>query len=110
MDYPLNEEEIVKLTDQKDLFALGCDMDNLYISYNKDNHREAAFHLDSRSNIEASVLHFNQPYVFFDKNGTVANVQGVALSGAWAKNRVADLLPYNYEPEANAAATKSNQL
>lgn len=109
MDYPLNEDEIVKITDQKDLFALGCDMDNLYITYNKYGHfpkKGLIYHLDDRTNTETSILHFKQPYVFFDKNGTVANVNGSALSGAWAKNRVAELLPYDYEPAAGSVAVK----
>lgn len=101
MDYPLSEEEIVKLTDQKDLFALGCDMDNLHITYNRDRQfpkKGMIYHLDDLSNTTTTILYFKQPYTFFDKNGTVANVGDVALSGAWAKKRVAELLPYDYEP------------
>ncbi len=101
MDYPLSEEEIVRLTSQKDLFSLGCDMDNLHITYNKYHRfpkKGLAYRLDDQSNKETSVLYFNQPYVYFDKDGTVTNVESFALSGAWARNRVAELLPYEYEP------------
>lgn len=109
MDYPLNTGEIVKLTDQQDLYALGCDMDNLYITYNKDHHfskKGSVYHLNNYSNRETTLVQFKQPYAFFDKNGTVANVDAVAFNGAWSQNRVAELLPYDYEPEATAAVVK----
>jgi hypothetical protein len=109
MDHPLSQDEIVKLTDQKDLFALGCDMDNLHVTYNKNHHfakRGSVYHLDDRTNTETSVVHFNEPYVFFDKNGTISNVKGSALRGSWAKNRVAELLPYDYEPKTNSTVVE----
>lgn len=107
MNYPMNEEELVKLTDQKDMYALGCDMDNLHITYNKDLHfskKGLIYHLDEPSNRESSVLSFSKPYVFFDNNGIVLNINSISLSGVWARNRVAELLPYDYEPESISAA------
>ncbi|HEY9002053.1 MAG TPA: carboxypeptidase-like regulatory domain-containing protein [Mucilaginibacter sp.] len=107
MDYPLSEEEIVKLTDQKDMYALGCDMDNLHITYNKDLHfskKGLIYHLDEASNRESSVISFSKPYAFFDNNGIVLNINSISLSGVWARNRVAELLPYDYEPEVSSVA------
>jgi hypothetical protein len=107
MDFPLNEEEIVKLTDQKDMYALGCDMDNLHITYNKDMHfskKGFIYHLDEPSNRETSVISFSNPFAFFDNNGIVLNINSISLSGVWARNRVAELLPYDYESEAISPA------
>ena len=102
MDYPLNKDEIVKPTDQEDLYALGCDMDNLHVTYNKGHHfpkKGLTSHLNDPYNRETTIIQFKQPYAFFDKNGTIANVDGIVLSGAWAQNRVAELLPYDYNSD-----------
>ncbi|MDO3626250.1 carboxypeptidase-like regulatory domain-containing protein [Mucilaginibacter sp. BT774] len=102
MDYPLDKDEIVKPTDQEDLYALGCDMDNLHVTYNKEHNfpkKGLTYHLNDRYNKEITIIQFKQPYAFFDKNGTIANVDGIALSGAWAQNRVAELLPFDYDSD-----------
>jgi len=102
MDYPLNKDEIFKLTDQQDLYALGCDMDNLHITYNKDHHfpkKGSTYRLNDPGNKETTIVHFKQPYVFFDINGIIVNIDGLSLSGVWSQNRIAELLPYDYNPE-----------
>jgi hypothetical protein len=101
MNYPLAREEIIKLTDQKKIYALGCDMDGLHITYNKDHHfpeKGQTRHLDDRTNKEVTLVNFSSPYAFFDENGSVLNFYSVSLTGAWAQNRVAELLPEDYEP------------
>jgi hypothetical protein len=101
MDYPLNKNEIFKLTDQRGLYALGCDMDNLHVTYSKDHHfpkKGSTYHLNEPSNKETTIIHFKQPYVFFDINGIIGNIDGLSLSGAWTQNRIAELLPYDYDP------------
>ncbi len=40
---------------------------------------------------------FNAPFAFFDRNGWLAP-DGLVFNGVWAANRVAELLPADYEP------------
>jgi len=100
MPSPLKKEDIIKSTTQQGLFALGRDSDELFITYNKDHH----FYLSSKPtdlndpyNKENTLLHFNEPYAFFDRNGGVTNPNSLTFSGVWGKNRVAELLPVDYE-------------
>ncbi|MGZ3749929.1 MAG: carboxypeptidase-like regulatory domain-containing protein [Mucilaginibacter sp.] len=102
MNYPLQRNEILKLTDEEKVFALGCDMDALHITYRKDRDfpkRGQIFHLNDHDNKEVTVVNFSAPYTFFENNGNVLNVSSLAVSGAWSINRVAGLLPYDYESQ-----------
>jgi hypothetical protein len=99
-DFALDVAEFEKRTDQLGLYALGCEQDALYITYNK-NHR-----FDKRARIENiadpfntanSLIEFTKPFAFFDSNGWISNPEDVLLAGVWAKKRVAELLPEDYE-------------
>jgi hypothetical protein len=74
-------------TDQKGEYALQLD-NCLYIKY-KDGP------------LQATILTFNAPYAFFDNNGIVMNPRDLTLEGGWAGNRIAELLPQDYDPGEN---------
>ncbi|MDB4903080.1 MAG: hypothetical protein JWQ63_2361 [Mucilaginibacter sp.] len=100
MNFPLNEKDIIRLTDQKGVYALRCENDGLYITYNK-THRFSKNGdltlLNSPYNNESTLLTFNSPYVLFDDKGWILNPNNISFTGAWVKNRVAGLLPVDYE-------------
>jgi CarboxypepD_reg-like domain len=100
MSFPLKKDEIVKPTDQEGIYALGCDYDALHITYNKNHHfrsKAQLAHLEDPSNTETTILSFIKPYVFFDKNGGIVDPNSLSFTGAWGRNRVASLLPVDYE-------------
>ncbi len=101
MYFPLNAKEIIKPTDQQGIYALGCENDALHIAYNKNHHFPKTgqlAHLDDPDNTETTILNFNAPYVFFDRNGGVIDPNSLSFTGAWGNDRVAELLPVDYEP------------
>jgi hypothetical protein len=111
MQFPLKPEEIIKLTDQPGIYALGCDNDELHITYNKSRHfpkNGLLAHLDDPDNKATTILSFNTPYVFFDRNGGVIDPNSVTLTGAWGRNRIAELLPVDYEPLQNKNAANES--
>jgi len=98
--FPLNNTEIVQRTEQQGVYVLGCDNDALYISYNKHKNFDRQGRLQNVNdpyNTENTIINFNSRYAFFDNNGWINNPESVTFSGAWGNNRVAELLPQNYE-------------
>ncbi|HEY2581890.1 MAG TPA: carboxypeptidase-like regulatory domain-containing protein, partial [Mucilaginibacter sp.] len=99
--FPLNADEIIKPTDQQGIYALGCNNDELHITYNKSHHfpkNGQMTHLDDPENVETTIVSFNIPYVFFDRNGGIVDPNSLSFDGAWAHGRIAELLPVDYEP------------
>jgi len=101
MPYPLHDKDIVKQADKPGLFELGCDNDALYITYNKSRHfhkNDMLNYLDAANNTENTLISFNSPVAYFYSNGVIINPYSVLFSGVWARHRVAELLPLDYEP------------
>jgi hypothetical protein len=113
----LHKKDIIKPTNQTGLFALGLTRQiySLYINYNKHHFIKPTFdehgiehryvnirsisNLSSPQNKQNTLVTFNTPYAFFDKNGIIINSNGVSYSGVWGRYRVAELLPVDYEPQ-----------
>jgi hypothetical protein len=101
IDSTLRLNEIIKITNVKGIYSLGCDGSDLYIVYAKKNkairpNYEENNLIDSR----ATVVSFNSSDTFFDDNGWVINPESAVFTGFWANKRIADLLPVDYEPPA----------
>jgi CarboxypepD_reg-like domain len=96
----LKSEEIVKRTDQQGLYDLVCDNCALYITYNKNHHfpgNDRLDFLENNRNTENSLINFNSPHALFYKNGAAADPYSLLFNGVWGRNRIADLLPVDYE-------------
>ena len=107
MHHPLNKEDIVKPTNQDGIYALGCDNDALHITYSENHHFSKTpqlYNLDDPANKETTILRFIMPEVFFDNNGGIINPNGIVINGAWGRNRIAELLPLDYEPAKNTGS------
>ncbi|SDP95433.1 TonB-dependent Receptor Plug Domain [Mucilaginibacter sp. OK268] len=108
-DFSLSASDFGKKTDQEGLYALGCDKDALFITYSKNHHfdKKASVNnlIDPNSNA-SSLVEFTKAYAFFDNNGWIVNPDDVMLGGVWGRNRVAELLPADYEedPSVNTKA------
>ncbi|WP_428330734.1 carboxypeptidase-like regulatory domain-containing protein [Mucilaginibacter sp.] len=102
---PLNKADIIKRTNQPGLFALSINGGNdaLFISYNKYGYFStgAISHLADANNTSSTLVTFNSPIALFDNNGTVINPRSLTYDGVWIRNRVAGLLPVDYEPAIN---------
>jgi len=111
MYFPLNSEEIISLTDQKGIFALSCNNDALHITYDADHHfpkNGLLTRLDDVDNTEVTILNFKTPYAFFDNNGGIIDPNSLSFRGAWGRNRVAELLPVDYELPQNGSTNRDN--
>jgi hypothetical protein len=82
---PLASEEYSRLTDQNGAFALKFN-DCLNIIYDNNG-------------LTASILTIQSDYAFFDNNGILLNPQSVIMEGNWGENRIANMLPVDYEPD-----------
>lgn len=101
MHFPLNGGEFTGRTEQRGIYALGCENDGLYIIYNKDRHfpKNAGMgFLTNPDNDSHTLISFNSSFVFFDGNGWILDPASLSLTGAWTRNRVAGMLPTDYTP------------
>lgn len=80
--------------------------DDLYVMYTKETETEdyTAFsgHSVSRPldvpNYEISTLHLTQRPIHFYANGAIFNARAVLMSGYWAYEKMADMVPMDYIP------------
>ncbi|HZY38615.1 MAG TPA: carboxypeptidase-like regulatory domain-containing protein [Mucilaginibacter sp.] len=97
----LNQSDFIKLTDIKGLYALSGNNGTLFILFNKKRHA-ANFNPDDLNSNRETTVYFNSPYALFDKNGVFTDPNSLTFKGAWAIDRVPQLLPVDYEPFKNA--------
>ncbi|ASU36003.1 carboxypeptidase regulatory-like domain-containing protein [Mucilaginibacter xinganensis] len=110
---PLTKAELFKQSRQHGLFEFTSGgTDELFISYNKYHHFSTAAisHLSDNDNTYATLVSFNEPVAFFDSNGSVTNPRGLTYEGVWSRNRVAALLPVDYEPTETTAPEADSTL
>jgi len=102
VDAALRLNEVVKITDHKNLFAFDCDGDNIYVVYSKKNRSgEPDFEEYRLVNSKATVVTFTSSRIFFDNNGWIINPASAIFNGYWASKRMADLLPMDYQSAVN---------
>jgi hypothetical protein len=100
MTYPLKVGELIKRTDTKGLLALTCNYDGLFITYRNDHNFRVIgtlARLSDAGNTENTLARFNDAYTIFDSNGTVINPESLTFTGVWGRNRIAGILPSDYE-------------
>jgi len=90
-DRHLATPEFTKTTNIKGIYAFGYP-DCLDVNY--ANWR-------STSSKDNTLITFVEPYAYFDSNGIIINPMSNRLEGYWATQRMADLLPVDYQPPAN---------
>jgi len=98
--YPLTGNDIIEPSGKPGEYVLECGNDPLYIAYNKNRHfykQNDVDHLDI-TNTEATIIYFNTQAAFVDENGGIVNPNSLSFDGVWARNRISEQLPLNYEP------------
>lgn len=94
---PLAPREYAMRTQIKDQYAMAFN-DCLYIVYNKKPDKGGT---EFSPQYTVSIVTFEEPYAYFDNNGTIINPLSTINEGAWANNRMAEVLPVDYEPPQN---------
>jgi hypothetical protein len=105
MPFSLNKQDIIKATDQPGQYVLGCDNDGLLVAYNKNHHfyiYDKLNYLYNPGNTDNTLVLFNLPYAFLYNNGVLSDPYSVMYYGVWGRNRVAELLPIDYETPRQA--------
>lgn len=97
---PLAITDFAKRTDRPGLSAIN-NKQKLIISYNKkrDTYNGHVYQPLFINDKAISIITINEPYAFFDNNGIIINPHGVVFEGTWGSNRIAELLPNDYEPD-----------
>jgi len=95
---PLRVDILIKKTDLKGIYALGY-KDILYVVYTKKRgNTDYIVPTLNAPDYPTSLMTFTEPYAFFDANGIVANPTSIVFEGKWSTDRIAKLLPYDYDP------------
>jgi hypothetical protein len=107
MPYSLTAEEIANRTSQPGIYALGCEDNGLFVTYDKNGHfpNFKLDHINSPTNIQSTLITFNQLFVFFDSNGMLLDPYSVSYQGVWPTQREADLLPIDYDENSSTTPT-----
>jgi hypothetical protein len=96
---PVNIDSIIKRTDQTGIYAISY-KDVLYIVYTKKKGDDSYSNRPLNApDYPTSLINFKEPYAFFDNNGVIANPTSIIYEGKWATNRLAKLLPVDYDPK-----------
>jgi len=98
---PLNISEFVRRTNQTNVFAFGFN-EHLYVMYTKKHYDSGiapSYHPPDAPDYLTTVINLKKTYILFDRNGVVMNPYDMYYDGFWGKNRIAELLPVDYEPE-----------
>ena len=109
---PLNKTDLITGPDNNGLYALSGKSGEIYVAYSK--YRAFANiplnKLTVSDNTGNTLLHFNAPAAFFDKNGIITNPESITMEGAWLRKRLADNLPTDYQPQQSEAITPDSVL
>lgn len=102
---PLLPEDIMAKTDRPDIFGVtfpGC----LYVVYTKKLDElpdEQIYRPLNMKNFMVSIITLYTKYAFFDLNGVVISNKATLYEGAWARNKIPELLPVDYAPDDKKA-------
>jgi len=113
MPWPLSKRDFVETTSQPGVYLLNCANDGLYVDYNKSRHyriSDNTNYIYNDYNTENTLVKFNGSNALFDGNGTILNLGSTTFLGVWSKNRVAELLPYDYTPLQNNLANDDQHV
>lgn len=97
---PLKTSDILSGPNKQGLYSLLFNGDALFITYNKYHHfnRSAPSKLEDPENKDNTLVSFTHARLYFDKNGSFINPDGLLFDGVWMRGRLATLLPVDYVP------------
>jgi hypothetical protein len=98
---PLLPEDIMGKTDRPDIFGFtfpGC----LYVVYTRklDEFKDDLIYRPlSMKNYMVTIITLYTKYAFFDLNGVVISNKSTLYEGAWARDKIPEMLPVDYAPD-----------
>lgn len=107
---PIKSEQLISKTKISGIYSLSGKT-ALYVSYNSSVPvtRSTVGHVFTTNDKSGTLIFFNQPNVYFDKNGSITNEGSVTFYGLWAKRGIAELLPIDFSP-LNADIVKQDSI
>jgi hypothetical protein len=112
MPWPLFKPDIIEPTSRPGAYLLNCDNDGLYVDFSKTRKYRSSDNINqvyNDYNEENTLIKFNGSNALFDGNGIIFDLGAVSFMGAWGKNRVAELLPYDFTPLQNNLQASDDQ-
>ncbi|GAA4332062.1 hypothetical protein GCM10023149_38120 [Mucilaginibacter gynuensis] len=105
----LHDRNFIYTTDQRSLYAMSYPA-TMFITYkNKKSNKtpNSSFNLVAVNQPNSlgqwdTIVYLNELYAFFDINGVFVNPAAIKMEGYWGKQRLADLLPIDFEPGTDA--------
>ncbi|MDR3694575.1 carboxypeptidase regulatory-like domain-containing protein [Mucilaginibacter sp.] len=113
MPYALDKEDLIKKTNVPGQYAIGCENDDVYVAYSQTHHyriTDNTEYLEKSINAETTLISFNAPFAFFYSNGVVINPYSITLRGVWGRERIAELLPVDYDTPKNDAVPRDSTV
>ena len=95
----LNSVDLIRATPNAGIYELGCDNDQLFVSYNKSQNfhvKNNLKYLYNPGNDETTLIKFTGSNATFTEDGVFTNPYSIAYFGVWGRRRVAELLPVDY--------------
>jgi hypothetical protein len=102
---PLLPEDILTPTDRPDIFGFTFPH-NLYVIYTKKLDEmvdDKIYRPLDMKNFMVSIITLYTKYAFFDLNGVVISNKATLYEGAWARNKIPEMLPVDYAPDDKKA-------
>lgn len=99
-------DDIFMHTDRPDVFGIkfpNC----LYVIYTKkheDHSDDMTYRPLNMENYQVTIITLYNDYAFFDLNGVVISNKSTLYEGAWARNKIPELLPIDYSPDDKRTA------
>jgi len=104
---PLAKADIISNSDKPGIFQFGDGGDAVVVMFSQNgrfvNPKQLSdlnnlhYIINKAGNKEFTLIDFNEPYALFDNNGGIFNPNSMTFEGAWITNRVASLLPIDYD-------------
>ena len=98
---PLQVNDYVEVSNKKGIYAIGF-KDCLYVMYTKLHNYTGNLEdipAAAQPGYAKTIVTFTSPNTFFDDNGLIVNPESLVYEGYWAKIRVGELLPSDYNPD-----------
>jgi len=100
IEKPIPYYDVLRSTDSTGVFAITF-TNNLYVVYKRKHDTVIDTQLFRPLDMDdsmVSIVTLHKGYAFFDSNGIVLSGRDVLNEGAWARDKMPELLPVNYEP------------
>lgn len=97
----LTPEDVMVKTERPDIFGISFPQ-TLYVVYTKKHdtfNDDLIYRPLSMENFMVTIITLYTKYALFDMNGVVISDKATLYEGAWARNKIPEMLPVDYAPD-----------